>query len=140
MNDYIISNRKAAILVVDDEPLNLTLICGVLAHDYSLHVSTSGARALEIANSDTPPDLILLDIKMPDMDGYEVCRRLKNNSTTANIPIIFLSALTDTQSEHIGLELGAVDYISKPFSPMIVLARVKSHLLLKISAEILRNQ
>ncbi len=107
-------------------------ILGNILEKYILRVAINGERALKIANSDNPPDLILLDIVMPDMDGYEVCKRLKANQKTKDIPVIFVSGLTETRDEAKGLELGAVDYMTKPFKPALVRARVKNHLELKL--------
>jgi signal transduction histidine kinase len=131
---------KATILVVDDTTDNLDLLGNLLCDDYKVKVAKSGEKALQIAASDTPPDLILLDIMMPDMDGYEVCTRLKRDPKTMDIPIIFLTAKAEMRDEKKGLELGAVDYITKPISPPIVLARVKNHLALKATADFLRDQ
>ena len=131
---------KATILVVDDTPENLTLMSALLKDFYQVRVANHGDRALKIAMSDKPPDLILLDIMMPDIDGYEVCRRLKADGSTRDIPIIFLTARSDTEDEQKGLELGAVDYITKPISPPIVLARVAAQLSLKASADFLREK
>ena len=120
--------QKATILVVDDTPDNLKLISGLLKEMYKVKIATCGESTLEIAQSDSPPDLILLDIMMPEMDGYEVCARLKASSKTAHIPVIFLTAKTEVSDETKGLEMGAVDYISKPINPLILLSRVKIHL------------
>jgi putative two-component system response regulator len=103
-------------------------------------VASGGEKALRIAQSDNPPDLILLDVMMPDMDGYEVCRRLKENPGTRDIPVIFLTAKSAVDDERMGFELGACDYIAKPVSPPIVMARVKNHLALKASADFLRDK
>ena len=130
---------KATILVVDDTPDNLTLMSSLLNELYQVKIANGGKRALKIAMSETPPDLILLDIMMPNMDGYEVCERLKLNPNTANIPVIFLTAKTEIADEQKGLELGAVDYITKPISPPIVLARVKNHLALQEKNKALKN-
>jgi putative two-component system response regulator len=111
---------KPVILVVDDTPQNLSLMCELLEQDYTLKLATSGARALKIATASTPPDLILLDIMMPEMDGYEVCRQLKADPATADIPVIFVTALAEIENEEQGFALGAVDYITKPVSPSIV--------------------
>jgi chemotaxis protein methyltransferase CheR len=132
--------ERATILVVDDEPEDLTLMSSLLKDDYKVKVANSGEKALKIAASDSPPDMILLDIMMPGMDGYEVCRRLKCAPTTMNIPVIFLTARSEVEDEKKGLELGAVDYITKPISPPIVMARVKSHLALRAMAEFLRDK
>jgi putative two-component system response regulator len=103
-------------------------------------IATNGNKALQIAFSNEPPDLILLDIIMPAMDGYEVCRRLKSDSQTAGIPVIFLTAKSDIADELKGFELGAVDYIAKPISPPIVLARVRTHLRLKKVTDYLKSK
>lgn len=131
---------KPTILVVDDVPDNLTLMSNLLKEDYKVKVANHGEKALKVALSGHPPDLILLDIMMPGMDGYEVCARLKANPATWNIPVIFLTAKTEVEDEQHGLALGAVDYITKPISPPIVLARVATHLQLKASADFLRDK
>ena len=132
--------KKATILVVDDTPGNLALMSSLLKGDYTVKIANSGEKALNIAASDSPPDLILLDIMMPGMDGYEVCRRLKRDPRTMSIPVIFITAKTEGEDEKKGLELGAIDYITKPISPPIVMARVKNHLVLKIMTDFLRDQ
>jgi PleD family two-component response regulator len=119
---------KQRILVVDDIGQNISVANEILKPYYTIMVALNGQKALSIANSDTPPDLILLDIMMPEMDGFEVCKRLKSDPKTHDIPIIFLSSLDDTKDKVKGLELGAVDYILKPFQPEEVIARVKTHL------------
>jgi sigma-B regulation protein RsbU (phosphoserine phosphatase) len=121
---------KPIILVVDDTPANLSLMSGILQDYYQVKAATSGEKALKIANSANPPDLILLDIMMPEMDGYQVCRHLKSDAHTREIPVIFLTAMTEVQDEALGLELGAVDYITKPVSPPIALARIKTQITL----------
>lgn len=133
-------NSKATILVVDDTPENLTLMNNLLKDHYKVKVATNGENALKIGYSDSPPDLILLDIMMPGMDGYEVCRRLKNSPLSSHIPVIFLTAKSEMEDEKKGLELGAADYITKPISPPIVLARVKNHLALKALSDILQEK
>jgi chemotaxis protein methyltransferase CheR len=138
--DGLDSSARATILVVDDTPENLTLMSSLLKDDYKVKVANGGEKALKIAASDAPPNLILLDIMMPGMDGYEVCRRLKRDPKTMNIPVIFITARSEMEDEKKGLELGAVDYIVKPISPAIVMARVKNHLALKTMAESLRGQ
>jgi putative two-component system response regulator len=122
------SPERPTILVVDDTPANLSFLCDVLKSDYRTKAAVSGDKALKLALSETPPDLILLDIMMPGMDGYEVCRRLKDNPVTRDIPVIFVTAMTEIEDETHGLDLGAVDYVSKPISAPIVKARVKTHL------------
>jgi CheY-like chemotaxis protein len=123
--------KRATILVVDDTPSNLSLISDLLKDTYQVKVATCGLRALEIARSPVKPDLILLDVLMPDIDGYAVCRELKSNTGTEHIPIIFLTARADPADEERGLMLGAVDYITKPISPPVVLARIKTQLQLQ---------
>ena len=121
-------NENEALLLVDDNPTNLQVLYQTLeTTGCKLLVAKNGEAALAIAQK-AAPDLILLDIMMPGIDGFEVCRRLKNNPDTANIPVIFLSALTDTKDKVQGLQLGAVDYVSKPFQPDEVIARVNTHL------------
>lgn len=132
--------EKATILVVDDTPDNLSMMSNLLKEDYRVKVANGGEKALQVAMSDAPPDLILLDIMMPGMDGFEVCRRLKRDPQTSNIPVIFLTAKSEVADEQKGLELGAVDYITKPISPPIVMARVKNHLALTMMADFLRDQ
>lgn len=122
---------KPTILIVDDTPDNLTLMTAILGDEYRAKVATSGTKALAIARSASPPDLILLDVMMPGIDGYEVCHALKADHETARIPVIFLTAKSDVEDEAAGLGVGAVDYITKPVSPAIVLARVRTHLQLK---------
>ena len=131
--------HKATILVVDDTPDNLTLMVELLRDRYRVKVANSGERALKVAHS-APVELILLDIMMPEMDGYEVCRRLKGDAATENVPVIFLTARSTVEDEQRGLEAGAVDYITKPISPPIVLARVRTHLALKAAADFLRDK
>ena len=123
-----LAGRKAKVLVVDDTPDNLFLMGALLEDQYEVTTAGDGALALLMAQSDAPPELILLDIMMPEMDGYEVMRRLRQNVATAGIPVIFLTALTSIEEEQFGLDLGAVDYITKPISPPVVLARVNTHL------------
>jgi len=132
--------KTFTVLVVDDTAANLMLMNDLLQPFYTVKVASSGARALKIANSSSPPDLVLLDIMMPEMDGYEVCRQLKANAATREIPVIFLTAKAETSDEQMGFELGAVDYITKPISPPIVLARVKTNLTLKAAADFLKDK
>lgn len=112
-----ILEAKAAVLIVDDTPDTLQLISGLLKETYRLKVANSGEKALKLAATAPIPDLILLDVMMPGMDGYEVCQRLKADPLTERIPVIFLTARADVDDEKRGLELGAVDYITKPISP-----------------------
>ncbi|MDP2284235.1 MAG: response regulator, partial [Pseudohongiella sp.] len=132
--------ERATVLVVDDTPDNLALMNGLLREHYKVKIANSGENALRIAAATSPPNLILLDIMMPMMDGYEVCERLKRDPRTMNIPVIFLTAKDQVEAEERGLALGAVDYITKPISPPIVLARVKTHLALKAIDDFLRDK
>ncbi len=124
------SDEKPIILIIDDNPSNIQLLAPYLTADYQIKVATDGILGLKIAKEEHAPSLILLDIMMPEMDGYEVCRRLKKENNT--IPIIFITAMDDDKDEEFGLKLGAVDYIVKPFVPSIVSARIKTHLELKL--------
>ena len=136
----LVDKHIATVLVVDDTPENLTLMGALLRDHFMVKVANNGEKALKIAISDTLPDLVLLDIMMPGMDGYEVCRRLKATAATRDIPVIFLTARSDPDDERMGLALGAVDYITKPISPPILLARVNTHLALKATADFLRDK
>ena len=127
------------ILIVDDVPENLSVLGELLQPTYRVRAANSGARALQIANSPPPPDLILLDVMMPGMDGYQVLRELRDNATTRDIPVIFVTAMDGTDDEEKGLDLGAVDYITKPIRPAIVLARVRAQLELKRARDILSD-
>ncbi len=122
--------KKLTILVVDDVPQNIYLLNGILSSDYRILFATSGAQALKIA-ADTVPDIILLDVMMPEMNGYEVCKKLKEDNVLKSIPVIFLTALNDFDSETQGLSLGAIDYIRKPYNANIVKLRIHNHLELK---------
>lgn len=126
-----ITNKKTTILIVDDTPDNLTLLGGLLKDKYSVKVANGGEKGLRIARSEPHPDLILLDVMMPDIDGYEVCRALKLDENTVDIPIIFVTAKNEVSDEMLGLSIGAVDYITKPINAAITLARVNTHLTLK---------
>lgn len=132
-------NERPTVLVVDDTPANLSLLSGLLRDHYRVKVANSGARALALA-AESPPDLVLLDIMMPEMDGYEVCRRLKADDATSRVPVIFLTAKTQTEDEELGFSVGAVDFIHKPISPPIVAARVRTHLEIKSWQDFLHNQ
>ncbi len=128
------------ILIVDDQIINLKTLTSTLKKDYKIIIATSGQQALDIVFSENPPDLILLDIMMPDMNGYEVLNRLKKNEKARNIPILFVTSMQDDTDEAYGLELGAVDYIKKPFSLPVVKSRIKTHLELKKSHEKINKQ
>jgi len=129
---------RPLILVVDDYPANITMLYEILERDCEVCMATSGQAALAFCEG-RRPDLILLDIMMPEMDGYEVCRHLKDNDLTRDIPIIFVTTKSDPSEETRGLDLGAVDFISKPFHTKIVRARVRTHLTLQLQAEALRS-
>lgn len=129
-------DRKLMILLVDDLPSNIQMLNETLKDGYHLFFATTGKDALRIA-SEAPPDLILLDIVMPDMDGYEVCKALKSDPLLRDIPVIFITAVCMEADEEIALELGAVDYITKPFNPSIVRLRVRNHIELKRQRDVL---
>lgn len=131
---------KATVLVVDDTRDNIDLIAGLLKDIYKVKAANNGEKALQIANGPQPPDLILLDIMMPGMSGYEVCERLKSAPATRDIPIIFLTAMTGVEDERKGLQLGAMDYITKPISPPILLARVETQLKVKAANDFLKDK
>lgn len=133
-------DSKQVILIVDDTPDNITLLSALLKDIYKIKIATNGVKALHIASTQPSPDLILLDVMMPEMDGYETCKRLKENPATAEIPVIFLTAKSQVSDEEMGLKLGAVDYISKPVSPPIVLARVATQLNLVKARNLLQDQ
>lgn len=133
-------NDKAKILVVDDEKFYVDVVVELLNGDYKVAVAMDGEQALRRAEADPIPDLILLDIMLPDMDGYEVCRRLKDNPATRDIPVIFLTVKSEVADEVKGFELGAVDYLLKPVSPPIVRARVATHLALNHARRALADQ
>jgi phosphoserine phosphatase RsbU/P len=133
-------NEQQRVLIVDDTPANIKVLHNLLREDYALSVATSGEAALEIAFSDERPDLVLLDVMMPEMDGHEVCRRLKADSRTRDVPIIFVTAMSEVEDETKGFNLGAVDYITKPIRPPIVEARVATHLELARTRQTLAQQ
>jgi CheY-like chemotaxis protein len=135
-----VSEEKKTILLVDDAPANIQIAREILKDTYKTRIATSGAKALELVKVTPPPDLILLDVNMPEMDGYEVCTRLKADPTTRDIPVIFLTAMTEVRDETKGFDVGAVDYIHKPFSPPVVLARVQTHLNLRETREQLARE
>ncbi|MBF0135031.1 MAG: response regulator [Magnetococcus sp. DMHC-1] len=131
---------RKTILVVDDTPENLDVLKNILSPEYRLQIATNGRLALKIALSPTPPDLILLDVMMPEMDGYEVCRLLKQDERTRDIPILFVTAKSDVEDETFGFALGAADYLTKPVSLPIVLARIKTHLAFSDKRKLLSDQ
>ncbi|BDQ38782.1 hybrid sensor histidine kinase/response regulator [Pseudodesulfovibrio nedwellii] len=133
-------SHREKILIVDDQPENIDIMVEALQSTYDLMAATNGESALERARGEAPPDLVLLDVMMPGMDGYEVCRQLKDGRTTRDIPVIFVTALDDPDKEAKGLDLGAVDYITKPISPPVVMARVRAHLQLIHARRVLMRQ
>jgi diguanylate cyclase (GGDEF)-like protein len=131
--------QKQTILIVDDQPTNIQILAEALQPSYEIMAAISGSDALEVLLGSDKPDLVLLDVMMPGIDGYEVCRRIKKSEKTKSIPIIFVTAQSGAQEEEFGLNLGAVDYISKPYSLPIVLARVRNHLRMKRKTDLLEN-
>ena len=131
--------KKPTILVVDDMTTTLLLLHDLLKDTYEVKIAKSGTKALEILESPNDIDLILLDIEMPDINGYDVCKRIKNNETIKNIPIIFITGRTSQEDEEYGLNLGAIDYITKPFNKAIVKLRIKNYLDLKIKNDMLEK-
>jgi len=127
----VLKTNKPRVLIVDDTPVNIHVLMEALKDEYSILAAKDGEKALRLAASEPQPDIILLDIMMPGMDGYEVCAKLKENPRTENIPVIFITALTEEDEEARGLALGAVDYITKPFRPALVTIRVRNQLELK---------
>ena len=134
-----LDNERPTVLVVDDTPANLSLLAQILKQDYRVKMANNGPRALELAIA-APPDLVLCDVMMPGMNGFEVCRQLKANPSTARVPVIFVSAAMDLEDEQVGFEVGAVDYIHKPVTPPIVLARLKTHLQIKRWQDFMEDQ
>ncbi len=130
-----ISNNKFTILIVDDIPENIDILRGILNTKYNIKAATNGKTALAIAVSDNSPDLILLDIDMPEMDGFEVCRKLRETTESFELPVIFLTGKTETENVITGFKIGGQDYITKPFKPEELLSRVETHLELKKKTE-----
>ena len=129
------AGRRQTVLVVDDSSDNVDVLVGILKDRFAVRVATNGAQALEAVLKKPKPDVILLDILMPGMDGYEVCRRLKARAITADIPVIFLTASNTPEDADLGFKVGGVDYITKPILPAVVLARVKAQIALKRSRD-----
>jgi phosphoserine phosphatase RsbU/P len=134
------TDKTKTVLLVDDAPANIQIVNSILKDIYKIRVATSGAKALELVKLAPAPDLVLLDVMMPEMDGYEVCTRLKLDPETRDIPVIFLTGQTEVEDETKGFGVGAVDYIHKPFSPAVVKARVQTHLALRAIREELAQQ
>lgn len=129
------ANPAPVVLIVDDEPVNIKILSNLLLPEYDIRVATSGEKCIEIAEGDDKPDLILLDINLPGIDGYEVCRHLKENAETRKIAIIFISGRTEESDEEKGFRMGASDYIVKPFSPIVIAARVRNQINLKLRTD-----
>ena len=129
---------KPRLLIVDDQTMNIRVLQQAFAEDFQIYMASSGTKALSMCLTQAP-DLVLLDVMMPDMDGYEVCKKLKANALTKDIPVIFVTAKTDDASEEYGLDVGAVDFITKPINLKIVRARVRAHIALKRQSDLLRN-
>ncbi|MDC7224313.1 MAG: response regulator, partial [Spirochaetales bacterium] len=132
--------KESVVLIVDDTPDNIKLMSTILRDKYKIKAVNQGSKACRAAQTLPRPDLILLDILMPHVNGYDVCRQLKKSPDTKDIPVIFLTSLTDMEDEKLGLELGAADYITKPVSPPILLERVKNHLKLKEASDFLKDK
>ncbi len=131
--------ERQKVLIVDDQAENVQMLMQALKADHAVIAARNGEKALQLALREPQPDLILLDVMMPEMDGYEVCARLKADEATREIPVIFITALSEAADEAKGLDLGAVDYITKPFNPDLVRARVRNHLELKRSRDFVRR-
>lgn len=140
MSDPLDFTRRETVLVIDDTPDVLTLMTGILRNKYDTKVANTGERGLRVASTHPLPDLVVLDVDMPGMDGYEVCRRLKADPLTNGIPVIFLTARSDVEDEQKGFDAGCVDYITKPISAPIVHARISTHLVLKGARDFLKDQ
>jgi putative two-component system response regulator len=132
------AGAKNRLLIVDDEPTNIHILSNILSEDYEIRAANNGERAIEAAKSQSP-DLILLDMIMPGLDGLQVCKLLGENESTKDIPVIFVTSMSDPANEELGLQAGAVDYISKPVSPPIVKARVKIHLQNRLTVKFLEG-
>ncbi|HXU94299.1 MAG TPA: response regulator [Gallionella sp.] len=134
-----VPSKRPTVLVIDDEPFNLSLMDGLLNRDYTIQKASNGPEALKLAFAE-PPDLILVDVMMPGMDGFEVCRQLKDNAKTVHVPVIFITAKNEIKDEELGFAVGAADFIHKPISAPIVAARVRTHLKIKMMQDFLRSE
>lgn len=133
------TDERQTLLIVDDEPANIQALARLMSEEYRVLVATNGEKALEILSGEDLPDLVLLDVRIPDIDGFEVCRRIKSDLRTSSISVIFVTALDSTGHEEAGFALGAVDYVSKPFNPVLVRARVRTHMRLKQKTDLLEK-
>jgi putative two-component system response regulator len=133
-------SAKNTVLVVDDSPDGLQILNEVLKRDYDVRLARGGEQALQAAMQKPQPDAILLDIMMPGIDGYEVCKRLKANNASQDIPVIFLSAKNDIEDAQRGFDVGGADYITKPVLPPVVLARIQTHIALKLAREFIKGK
>ncbi len=133
------AKKQQTVLIVDDSPVNIKMLGQLLKDEWNVKVATNGKMALNIATSEDPPDLVLLDVMMPEIDGYKICQILKASDDTKDIPIIFVTAMSQQEDEAKGLELGAIDYITKPYNISIVKARVRNHLELKHYRDLLKD-
>ena len=138
-NQAMSPTEKPLVLIVDDHPTNIRVLAETLKSEYRVKTATNGRTALDLANLSEKPDLIMLDVMMPEMDGYEVCQHLKNTEASKDIPVIFVTAKREMGDEERGLNMGAADYITKPFSPPIVQARVRNHIALKQKTDLLES-
>ena len=134
-----VPSNRPTVLLVDDEPFNLSLLDEILNKNYTIQKASNGQEALDLAFA-SPPDLILIDVMMPNMDGFEVCRRLKKNAGTMHVPVIFITAKNEIRDEELGFTVGASDFIHKPISAPIVAARVRAHLKIKLMQDYLRSE
>lgn len=132
-------DKKNRILIVDDDPLNISVLTEILNNDYKIMTAESGGKALKAVAGPLPPDLILLDILMPEMDGYEVCEQIKADRSTAHIPIVFVTAVSEAMDAARAFDIGAVDYVTKPFNPVTVKARINTHIKLSSTMQALEN-
>lgn len=132
-------DKKNRILIVDDDQFNISVLTEILHKDYKIMTAESGDEALKVVAAPHPPDLILLDILMPEMDGYQVCTRIKANENTAHIPIVFVTAVSEAMDAARAFEIGAVDYVTKPFNPITVKARINTHVKLSSTMQKLEN-
>jgi diguanylate cyclase (GGDEF)-like protein len=131
------ANRRPKLLIADDQPVNIRVLYELFRHECDIFMATSGAQAVQVSQAEVP-DLILLDVVMDDLDGHEVCRMLKGNPLTSNVPVIFITSQDREDDEVKALELGAVDFLSKPIKPIVTQARVRTHLTLKLQGDLLR--